>query len=87
MFRSPMHIFQTWYPLVTNRVAERADLCKSGGLGGQNNFLGPVVSGKVGWVGCQETDVSHHPTLSSLPYLHGPIFDIIMFENLKEVCL
>ena len=51
----------------------------------QNNFLGPVVSNKVGLVGCKETDVSHHPTLSSPPYRHGPIFDILMFENLKEV--
>ena len=38
---------------------------------GQNSFLGPVVSGKVGQVGCQETDVSHHPTPPPRPTSMG----------------
>ena len=39
----------------------------------QNNLMGPVVFGKVGYVGCQETNVSHHRTLSSPPYLHEEV--------------
>ena len=49
----------------------------------QNILLWPVVSGKR-W----DRWDARRPMFPIIPpYLPGPIFDILMFENLKEVCL
>ena len=50
-------------------------------------FLGLLYVVKLGYGGFKETNVTHHPTTSSPPYLHRPIGYMSIFENLKKACL